>query len=433
MKLAIKGGKPVRTEKFPAYRIMGDREKEALCRVIDSGVLSRFLGVWHDDFYGGPEVQAVEREWAAFLGVKHAISVNSCTSALYCAVGATGVEPGEEIIVSPYTMSASATAPLVYNAVPVFADIEEDHYCLDPDSVESRITSRTRAIIVVDIFGQPYDRDRINHIAQKHGLYVIEDCAQAPGATWRDKKAGTLGHMGCFSLNYHKHIHTGEGGFVVTDDDELAMRVRLIRNHAEAVVEKAGRTYLNNMIGFNYRMTELEASVARCQLDRLPDLLEKRQENCLYLNDALGEIPAIKPTLIRPDTTHAFYVHPLKFDRAVAGVDRDTFIEAVKAELPLTELREGEGVKVSSGYCKPLYLQPMFQNKMAYGSGGCPFVAPWYDGEVDYSKGICPVTERMYGEELFLHELMRPPMTKDDLDDVLKAFWKVWDNREELQ
>ena len=432
MKLAVNGGEPLRSRKFPAYRVMGEEEKEALCRVVDSGILSRFLGTWHDDFYGGPEVRAAEKEWAYFFGLSHVVAVKSCTSALYCAMGATGVEPGEEVIVSPYTMSASATAPLVYNAIPVFADIEGEHYCLDPRSVEARITSRTRAIIVVDLFGQPYDREAINGLAERYGLFVIEDCAQAPGATCQGRYAGTLAHMGCFSLNYHKHIHTGEGGFVVTDDDGLAMKLRLIRNHAEAVVEKAGVTDLVNMIGFNYRMTELEAALARCQLKRLPTLLEERRANCAYLDGALGEIPAIRPTAVRPETTHAYYVHPFHFDEEIAGVGRDRFIEAVRAELPLTELREGEGVKIGVGYCKPLYLQPLFQRQRAYGSRGCPFTSPWYEGKVDYSKGICPVTERLYERELFTHELMRPPMTRADLDDVVAAFWKVWEYRHEL-
>lgn len=432
MKLAINGGEPVRKRKFPAYRVMGNEEKEAVCRVIDSGILSRFLGTWDDDFFGGPEVQAAEREWAVFFGSKHVVAVNSCTSALYCAMGATGIEPGEEVIVSPYTMSASATAPLVYNAIPVFADIEEEYYCLDPRSVEERITPRTRAIIVVDLFGQPYDREAINQIARNHGLFVIEDCAQAPGATYGEKYAGTLGHMGCFSLNYHKHIHTGEGGFIATDDDGLAIRLRLIRNHAEAVVEAAGVTNLVNMIGFNYRMTEIEATLACCQLRRLPMLLKERQENCDYLNGLLGEIPSIQATSVRPGTTHAYYVHPLKFDENIAGVGRDRFIEAVKAELPATELREGEGVGIGTGYVKPLYLQPIYQQKTAYGSKGCPFSAPWYDGEVRYTKGLCPVTERLHERDLVTHELMRPPMTREDLDDVVAAFWKVWENRHEL-
>ena len=432
MKLAINDGKPVRTKLFSAYRTIGEEEKKEVLRVLDSGILSRYLGCWDRDFYGGPEVRALEREWAAYFGVKHAIAVNSCTSGLYCAVGATGVEPGEEIIVSPYTMAASATAPLIFNAVPVFADIEEDYFCLDPQSVEERITPRTRAIIVVDIFGLPYDVDAINAIAKKHGLLVIEDAAQAPGALYKGRSAGTLADIGVYSLNYHKHIHCGEGGMVVTDDDQLAEKVRLIRNHAEAVVEEKGATDLVNMIGFNLRMTEVEAAIARCQLKKLAGLLASRQKNCDYLAQQLAGIPALMPPAIRSSSTHAYYVHPFRFRQDVAGVSRNRFIQAVRAELPATELREDEGAMISCGYVKPLYLQPLFQKQIAYGSRGCPFKFPWYEGTVSYNKGICPVTERMHYEELFSHELMRPPMTREDLDDVADAFLKVWKNRSEL-
>src|SRR5574344_1647548 len=249
--LAINGGKKVRTELFPAYRVIGKEEEDAVVKVLRSGILSKYLGCWADDFYGGPQVQALEKEWAEYFGVKHAISMNSATSALYCAAGAIGLNPEDEVIVSPYTMAASATAPLIYNAVPIFADIEEEYFCLDVESIEAKITPKAKAIIVVDIFGQPYDAERINALAKKHNLYVIEDTAQAPGAKYKGKYAGTLGDIGVFSLNYHKHIHCGEGGIIVTDNDELAERLRLIRNHAEAVVDAKGTTDLVNMVGFN--------------------------------------------------------------------------------------------------------------------------------------------------------------------------------------
>jgi len=432
MKLAINGGDPVRVKPFPAYNTIGPEEKEAVTKVLDSGILSNYLGCWHENFYGGPEVKALEKEWAEYFGVKHAIAVNSCTSGLYCAVGATSVEPGEEVIVSPYTMSASATAPLIYNAIPVFADIEEDYYCLDPKSIEECITTRTRAIIVVDIFGLPYDAEKINHITQKYKLMVIEDCAQAPGAKYKQQFAGTLGDIGVYSLNYHKHIQCGEGGIVVTDNDDLAEKIRLIRNHAEAVVEDKGVSTLVNMIGFNFRMTEMEAAITRCQLRKLDGLLQARRENCIYLSEQLSKIPAIIPLKIREGCSHSYYVHPFKFSEQKAGVSRDRFIEAVKAELAPTELRESEGIKIGCGYVKPLYLQPLFQNWICYGSKGCPFESPWYQGQVGYQKGICPVAERMHEKELFTHELMHSFMTKKDLDDVVKVFEKIWDNRSQL-
>jgi dTDP-4-amino-4,6-dideoxygalactose transaminase len=425
--LAIKGGAPVRTNPFPAYQVIGEEEKKEVLRVMDSGILSRYLGCWHDDFYGGPEVQRLEKEWAGYFGVKHAMAVNSATSGLYCAVGAIGIEPGDEMIVSPYTMSASATAALIYNAIPVFADIEEDCFCLDPASVESRITPKTRAIMAVDIFGQPYNADLINALAKKHGLYVIEDCAQAPGATYKKKHAGTLADIGVFSLNYHKHIHCGEGGVVVTDNDELAERVRLIRNHAEAVLDgkKSPKEHLVNMIGFNFRMPEIEAAITRCQLRKLDGLIKERQTNCFYLAERLGQIPAIEPPVVREGCSHVFYVHGFKFQEKIAGVSRDLFIQAVRAELPYTMLRKDEGPLLGAGYVKPLYLQPMYQHRIAYGNHGYPFS----ESSVSYHKGVCPVTERMYEKEFFNHEMMRPGMTREDLDDVARAFEKVWECR----
>lgn len=429
MKLAINGGTPVRTTPFPAYVTMGEEEKKAVCDVIDSGCLSKYLGCWHDQFMGGEQVQALEQEWAKYFGAKYAIVVNSCTSGLYCAVGATGVEPGEEIIVSPYTMSASATAPLVFNAVPVFADIEEEYYCLDVRSIEAKITPRTRAIIVVDIFGQPYDAQAINALAKKHGLFVIEDTAQAPGASYKGKFAGTLGDMGVFSLNYHKHIHSGEGGVIVTDNAELAEKCRLIRNHAEAVVGDMGVTDLRNMIGFNFRMTELEAAVSRCQLRKLAGLHGARLHNVAYLENALRDIPAIVMPKVRPDSVHAYYLHACRFLAEEAGVSRDVFVKALRAELPHNVLREKEGVKLSSGYVKPLYRLPIYQQRMAYGSKGYPFT----ETGVDYTQTFCPVCERMHFTELFIHEFMLPSMNQTDLDDVAEAFHKVWSHRAELQ
>lgn len=433
MKLAINGGKKVRTKKFPAYRTVGKEEEKAVLRVLRSGVLSRFLGTWHEDFYGGPEVRAFEREWAKYYGVKYVVSVNSATAALYAAVGASGIEPGEEVIVSPYTMCASATAAVVYGAIPVFADIEPDYFCLDPKSIEERITDKTRAIIVVDIFGQVYDVEAINKLARKHNLVVIEDCAQAPGVKYKGKYAGTFGDIGVFSLNYHKHVHTGEGGMVVTNNKKYAEKLQLIRNHGEAVVEGKGVRDLSNMVGFNYRMTELEAAIGRIQLKKVKKLITVRRKNVEYLNDKLKKIPGIKPVKIRSGAEHAYYLQPLLFDQKEVGMERNKFIEAVKAELPVTELRETEGVKISSGYVKPLYMLPMYQQKIAFGSKGYPWTSFENGKKIQYKKGLCPVAEKLYSEELFYHELMRPPMTKADLDDVVAAFEKVWQNRKELE
>jgi dTDP-4-amino-4,6-dideoxygalactose transaminase len=297
--------------------------------------------------------------------------------------------------------------------------------------VEERITLRTKAVIVVDIFGLPYDADRINAIAKKHGLKVIEDAAQAPGVRYKGKYAGTLGDIGVYSLNYHKHIHSGEGGVIVTDDDELARRMRLIRNHAEAVVEDVPKSDLVNMLGFNYRMTEIEAAIARRQLKKLKGIMNKWRGNVAYLEERLANIPCLEMPSVRPDCGHAYYMHPIKF-RTDAGIKRERFVEAVGAELAPYVNREDEGVKIGCGYVRPLYFQPLYRRKIVYGSGGFPFNYPPCKDTADYSEGICPVCEEMHFRRLITHELMRPSLSREDLDDVADAFFKVWECREEL-
>lgn len=434
-KLALLGGEKVRKDKFPAYKPIGKEELEQATEVFKDSIFSRFLGCWHDDFFGGPQVQALEKKWAEYFNVKHAISVNSATSALYCAVGAVGTEPFDEIIVSPYTMCASATAPLIYNAIPVFADVEPDCFCLDVKSIEKQITAKTRAIIVVDILGQPYNAPEINALAKKYNLKVIEDCAQAPFAKLNGKFAGTLSDIGIYSLNYHKHIHCGEGGILVTNDDELANKLRMIRNHAEAVIEAKGDKDLTNMFGFNYRMTEIEAAIANVQLDKLENLVKERRTNIQYLEESLKQIPFLTMPKVRENAEHAYYQHAFLFNEKIAGIHRNKFVEAISAELTPITLRETEGIKISCGYVKPLYLSPMFQNKIAYGSKGFPwnYAEKVNDKIYNYSKGICPVVEDLHFNKLIAHEYMRPGLSKEDLDDVIAAFIKVWENINELR
>ena len=347
--LALHGGTPVRTKLFPRHNTIGEEEKRAVHEVLERGVLSQFLGTWHKHFYGGPQVRGLEEDWARSVGARHAIAVNSNTSGLIAAVGAAGLGPGDEVIVSPYTMTASALAPLIYGAVPVFADIEPEHFCLDPASVAAAITPRTRAIIVVHIFGQPAAMDEILVLARQHRLTVIEDCAQSPSATLNDRPLGVLGDMGVFSLNYHKHIQTGEGGIVTTNDDRLAERLHLIRNHGEAVVEAKGVTEVQNTFGYNFRMTEIEAAIGREQLKKLPDLIRRRLENVAYLNQRLMGLPGLRTAPLRAGARHVYYVHPLLFDQETVGVSRSDFITALRAELPLAEGREEEGPLVGGG------------------------------------------------------------------------------------
>jgi dTDP-4-amino-4,6-dideoxygalactose transaminase len=430
MKLAINGGEKLRAKPFPAYNTIDEKEEEAVLRVLRSGKLSTFLGTWHNDFHGGKEVVSLEEQWSKYFGVKHSICMNSATSCLFASVGAIGINSGDEVIVTPYSMSATATAILLYGGIPVFADIEEEYFCLDPKDVEKKITSKTKAIMIADIFGGVGDFDALRTMAKKHNLKLIEDCAQAPFAKLGDDFAGTLGDVGIFSLNYHKHIHCGEGGIVVTNDDDLALKLKLIRNHSESVIGVKGyenKQELNNMLGFNFRMTEIEASIAKEQLKKLKDLAMQRVENVKYLEKGLSQIPCLKMPKIRANSTHTYYVHPLIYKEKLTNIHRDKFIDAIKAELPRTLLREDSEVLMGVGYVKPIYKLPIYKEKICFGK------YPFNLTNRNYENVKCNVCEDMHYNKLITHEFMRPGMKKEDLDDVINAFVKVWENIDELK
>jgi len=420
-RLALLGGTKTVQLGFKRYNSIGQQEVEAAKRVIESGVLSQFLGVWHEDFYGGPKVREFERDCQEFFRVKHAVTVNSATSGLIAAVGGIGIEPGDEIIVSPWTMCASAAAILHWNAIPVFADIDRETFCLDPESVEANITPYTKAIMAVDIFGQPADMNALLAIATKHGLKVISDSAQAPSAMYKGKYAGTLANVGCYSLNYHKHIHTGEGGILVTDDDELAERLRLIRNHAEAVVADRPEITLTNMLGYNFRLGEIECAIGIEQLKKLEKLVATRQGIADRLSKGLRGLSGLCTPAVRSGCTHVYYYYPMVLDLRVLGVSRDKIHAALNAE----------GVPVGNRY-QNLHLLPIFQRKIAYGSKGFPWTSDICKREVDYGKGICPVAEELNDSTYLGFGMCVYDLGEQDVDLIVQAFRKVWDNLDQL-
>jgi perosamine synthetase len=422
-KLALLGGQATITKPFKQYNPIGQEELQAAKEVIESGVLSQFIGAWHPDFLGGPKVREFESQCASYFGVKHAITVNSWTSGLIAAVGAIGIQPGDEVIVPPWTMCASATAILHWNAIPVFADIDPRTFCLDPKSVEANITPYTKAIMAVDIFGQSADMDALMAIAKRHGLKVISDTAQAPGAKYKGQYAGTLADVGGFSLNYHKHIHTGEGGILVTNDDEIAKRLQLIRNHAEAVVEGMGVTDLTNMVGYNFRLGEIECAMGITQLKKLQFYLESRQHIAKVLTDRLKTLPGLTTPFLTPDFTHAFYVYPMVLDIEKLGVTRARIIEALSAE----------GVTgLGNGY-QNIHLLPIFQKKIAYGSKGFPWISDFCNREVEYTKGICPIAEKLHDETYLGFPMCLHDLTDENVEMIVEAFYKVWAFMDELK
>lgn len=422
-KLGFFGGPKTIKQPFKRYNSIGKEEVEAAKAVLESGVLSQFLGCWDPDFYGGPKVQEFERKCEAYFGVKHAITVNSWTSGLIAAVGAIGIEPGDEVIVTPWTMCASATAILHWNAIPVFADIDPTTFCIDPVSIEANITPYTKAIMVVDIFGQSADMDTIMALAKRHGLKVISDTAQAPGTFYKGKFTGTLADVGGYSLNYHKHIHTGEGGILVTDDDVLAEKLQLIRNHAEAVVSDKGVTDLRNMLGYNFRLGEIESAIGIEQLKKLAGFVASRQHAAERLTQGLAALKGLRTPVVRTDCTHAYYIYPMVLDTQLLGVKRATIIEALEAE----------GVTgLAAGYAC-VHLLPMYQKKMAYGSNGFPWTSDICRREVSYQKGICPVAETLHDTSYLGFEMCMHELADTDVDLIVSAFRKVWGQMESLQ
>lgn len=410
-KLAINGGEPIR-QPYQRKPTTSNDVQRAVNQVLMSGVLSDYLAAWGDKFLGGQAVRRLEERWAHYFNAKHAVAVNSATSGLVAACGAAGISPGDEVIVSPYTMIASATAPLWYGGIPVFADIDPDTYCI----TNLPVTERTKAIIAVDLFGHPADYDAIRRAAP--GVTIIEDAAQALGASYHGKPAGTLADIGVYSLNYHKHIHSGEGGVVVSHDDNIALRLQLIRNHAEACVGAAGVTNLVNMLGGNWRMGEIEATIVYERLQYLPAIVHARQMNAGWLRKHLT-IPGLTMPTVAKNTTHAWYLFAMKYDAETIGIPRDVFCKAVQAE----------GFSLVPGYVKPIYLEPMFQKRMAIGNAGYPFsLRP----DITYPPGLCPTAERMHFHELIYTNVIHEDAGPGLLSQFVDAIAKVIENKAEL-
>lgn len=420
--LALFGGPKTITSDFSTYNPIGEEEIAAGKSVIESGVLSKYIGAWHPDFLGGPQVKEFEANCAQFFKVKHAITVNSWTSGLVAAVGAIGISPGDEVITTPWTMSATATSILHWNGIPVFADIDRDTFNLDLNSVEKNITENTKAIISVDIFGMSADMDEIMELAKKYNLKVISDTAQGPGAKYKDKYAGTIADIGGYSLNYHKHIHTGEGGILVTNDDDLAERMQLIRNHAEVVVDGKGTSNIVNMVGHNFRLGEIECAIGIEQLKKLPRLVKERQILAEALTEELSSLSFIQTPKIRNDRDHVYYVYPLIIDEKKLGVSRERICDALEAE----------GLSIMRRY-QNIHLLPMYQQKIAFGNMGFPWASDFCKRDIDYSKGICPVAEELNDNSFIGLGMCVYDLKIQDISLIANAFKKVWLNIDKLK
>jgi perosamine synthetase len=411
---ALLGGPKAFTRPWPRPSTTGARELEAARGVLESGVLSDFVGAPHPMFRGGRQVRALEAAWAGAVNARHAVSVSSATAGLHAALVAAGIGPGDEVIVPAQTMSATATTVVLAGAIPVFADQEPDSCCLAPAGVEAAIGPRTRAIVAVNLFGGPASLTRLRGLADERGLVLIEDNAQGAGGRHAGRSLGTVGHLGVFSLNFHKTIQCGEGGVVVTDDDRLARRLALVRNHGENVVEAYGWAEDADVAGHNYRLTEIQAAIARVQLDRLEELLTPRLATARALDERLARFPALRVARVAPGDRHVYYVYPLWIDERRAGIGRDRFVEALAAE----------GFPVVGGYVRPLYHLPLFrrlaERGLAFVRG--PAGAPT----------LCPNAERAFASELLYTTLVQHPFDAAACDGFAVAVEKVLDHASAL-
>jgi dTDP-4-amino-4,6-dideoxygalactose transaminase len=390
-KLAINGGKPVRTKPFPEWPIYGEIEERLLLEVLHSG---KWGGT------GRIKLPQLERKFAALHGAKHAVSVVNGTMAITIALQAAGIQPGDEVIMPPYTFIATASAALMFGAIPVFADVEEETLLLDPEKVEAAITKKTKAIIAVHIAGAPANMTRLQDIAKKHGLILLEDAAQAVGARWEHQGVGTFGHAATFSFQASKNINAGEGGMILTNDEEIADMAWSLSNVGRI---RNGEWYQHEHLGWNMRMTEFQAAILLGQLTRLEEQIARRERNASLLTELLSEIDGIE--IVKRDpriTTHAYHLYMFKLSAALA--DRAEKKDVIRK-------LEAEGIPVNPGYIS------LNRNKTLIES-----VKRWTGAERIDS---CPISERLSEKQVLW--LAQPLLLGEEKDmlDIAAAVKKV--------
>lgn len=394
--LAIEGGLPVRTAPFPSWPQWGAQEEQALLETLRSGV-------WWS--YEGKQAIALEREFAAYHEARHGVSCTNGSAALEICLRAAGVDWGDEVITTPYTFIATASACLLVGAIPRFTDILPDTWNMDPSQIEGLITPRTRAIIPVHLGGEPADMDAIMEIARRHGLVVIEDACQAHGAIWQGRKVGGWGDMACFSFQNSKNITGGEGGLILSNADDWADRCWSVANVGRG---RGGAFYDHIGLASNYRLSEWAAAVLRVQLQRLDEQTERRATNAAYLNEALSEIAGLAPVRGDARTTRcAYHLYRLLYDPAAfGGRSPDAFVRAMQAE----------GIPLTRGYPEPLNRQAVIAQR-----------SQWIRerlGLPAQPSEVTPVCEAVCARGLWLHQraLLGGPQ---DMDDIVRAARRV--------
>jgi perosamine synthetase len=417
-KLAIDGGTPVRTKPFGPRHFLGDPEKEQLIEVIDKAPT-----MWNS----GYKRQEFEDGFAKRHGVKYAVATDSGTGSLHAAVAAVNPEPGDEIITAPATDIGSVLGIVLQNAIPVFSDWAPGGYLNQSASgIESRITERTRAIMVIHLFGYPVDMDAVMDVARRHDLPVIEDCSQAHLSEYKGRLVGTIGDMGCFSLG-GKPLTAGGGGILITDNEELARRAKGfankgseydegLRNSLRPTSERQGSSRGYSFLGDFHPMSDLMAAVGVAQLGRIDDYVARRRAAGAIMEDMLWEVPGIMPQKkASPDDRSGFYVHGFSYDEDEVGVSLEQFTKAVKAE----------GAPVGGPYLRGmgLYRYPIFAEERTYGNSRYPFVDEQGNRRVDYNALHLRVLEEELPTTLTVGG--NSSYTEEDATDIATAIRKV--------
>ncbi len=414
--LAVLGGPPAVTAgSVSGWPRITTADKEAVMGVLERGVL------WGA---AAPEGAALQDEWKDYVGAKHCLVTNSGTAALHMAVAAAGVQPGDEVITTPMSWSSTATSILHHNAIPAFADIDPTTYTLDPEEVEKKITPRTRAILPVHLYGLPADMDGIMAVAAKHGLNVIEDCCQAHAATYKGRAVGAIGHVGAYSFNGNKNLPGGEGGALVTDDDEAWDMAARVQQFGERRRSDGEREYNVYGMGWMYRATEMSNAFVRSQFTRLAETTAHIQANAAYLHEHLAGIPGLRLPHVPTDRTHVYFRFVAEFAPEEVGLD----VEPAAASEQVREALRAEGV----GLGRAEFLLPrmtLFQEKQGYGRG-CPWECR-YGGDITYRPEDYPHAAKAVDRVIPLMGLT-PPNNETLMAAYVRAIKKVFGQLERV-
>jgi dTDP-4-amino-4,6-dideoxygalactose transaminase len=414
---AILGGQPAvpsgMVKPWPEIR---EEDRQAVSRVLDRGIL-----------WGGnsPEVKALEDEWCHYVRSKHCLVTNSGTAALHMAVAAAGIGPGDEVIAASLSWTSSATCILHHNAIPIFVDIRTDTFCMDENKIENKISDRTKAIIPVHYTGMPCNMDKIMEIAKKNELKVIEDCCQAHGAMYKGKMVGTIGDVGCFSLNGSKNLSGGEGGLLVTNDDSIYREAARLWQFGENRREDGTREYNAYGMGWMYRTTEMTAAFVRSQLKRLDWITEQIRKNCHYLSDNLRDIKGLKVPVEMPQRKHIFWTYKVLFYPEELGLKISPKLFRDKIEVAL----HAEGVETD----RSEFIIPdmtLFHQKEGYGNG-CPWSCHLYDKNIKYRAEDYPNAMEVLVRSTGISGT-KPPNDIVLMDRYIEAFHKIFNNIHEV-